>query len=151
MSSENFYLLNVMWVIRVLYTQQSQQCLRSEVIFIVRFWCLSYRSNCALSLFLFVSVNDECLFLQWPESECETARLRELMRFHDHHHGAFKKYVSENKPKLWKQTAHLLSYAGFLRYVIIIILPARSAVCYLYWSNYFEHTQLNFILQFSTQ
>ena len=94
-----------------------------------------------LSLFLFVSVDDMCLFLQWPESECETARLRELMRFHDHHHGAFKKYISVNKPKLWEQTAHLLSYAGFLRYVTII-LPARSAVCILYWSNYVEHTGL---------
>lgn len=53
------------------------------------------------------------------------------MAFHDHHHRSYKKFISGNKPENWKVCSHLLSYAGFLRFVKIWVSKFSILPCYL--------------------
>ena len=64
-----------------------------------------------------MSVCHCCFVIQWTDEECTTGNIQALIRHHDFHHQAFKKYAAENKPLEFQIGSSLLSYAGFVRYV----------------------------------
>jgi len=53
--------------------------------------------------------------LQWSPDLTSDKELLTLIKHHDYHHRAFKKYVAGNRPLQYQIGVRLLSYAGFLR------------------------------------